>query len=67
MAVEPRVLYTCAARGCDAAGGGFTDEPGFCALCLEDLAGVYDTTGTLRTDDELRVVAGSTGGETHGD
>lgn len=61
---EPRMLYTCATPGCKAAGSGFTDEPGLhCALCLDDLAGVYDTTGTLGTDAERRAVAA--GGEQH--
>lgn len=51
---EPRMVWTCATPGCEAAGQGFDDEPGFCSLCLQDLAGVYDTTGTLRTEEELR-------------
>lgn len=49
-----RMLYTCATPGCEAAGQGFTDEPVHCSLCLRDLAGVYDTTGTLETEDEKR-------------
>ncbi len=53
-ACEPRMLYTCATAGCSEAGRGFTDEPTFCAICLMDLAGVFDATGTLRTDDERR-------------
>lgn len=48
------MLYTCATPGCSEAGRGFTDEPTFCSICLNDLAGVYDTTGTLVTDDEAR-------------
>jgi hypothetical protein len=51
---EARMLYTCATPGCEAAGQGFTDESTFCSLCLCDLAGVYDTTGTLETEDERR-------------
>lgn len=63
MTAEPRMLYTCETPGCETVGA-FDDEPGFCGICLEDLVGVYDTTGTLRTEDELRVPAGdSTGGE----
>lgn len=50
-----RMLYTCTTAGCEAADQGFTDEPTFCSLCLHDLAGVYDTTGTFKTEDELRV------------
>lgn len=53
-AVEPRMLYTCATAGCSEAGRGFTDEPTFCSICLVDLVGVFDTTGTLWTDDERR-------------
>lgn len=33
--------YTCPARGCEVAGH-FTDEPGFCSICLSDLVGFAD-------------------------
>lgn len=50
-----RMLWTCGAPGCEAAGQGFTDEPSFCSLCLADLVGVFDTTDTLQTEEEKRV------------
>lgn len=49
------MLYTCATPGCECAGQGFTDESTFCSICLHDLAGVYDMTGTFKTEDEIRV------------
>lgn len=49
-----RMLYMCATPGCEEAGRGFTDEPTFCSICLNDLAGVYDTTGVLETEEEKR-------------
>ena len=54
---RPRMLYTCNTAGCECAGAGFTDESGFCSICLQDLAGIYDTTGTLLTDEERRDLA----------
>lgn len=33
--------------------GHFTDEPTHCSICLEDLTGVYDTTGELSEADPI--------------
>lgn len=50
-----RMLWTCTTPDCEEAGRGFTDEPGlWCSICLEDLTGIYDTTGTFITDEEAR-------------
>jgi hypothetical protein len=43
---SPRMLWTCMTPRCEAVGQGFTDEPTFCSLCLSDLTGVYDMSGT---------------------
>lgn len=40
------MLWTCVTPGCEVVGY-FTDEPTHCSICLADLVGVYDTTGTL--------------------
>lgn len=40
------MLWTCMTPGCEVVGH-YTDEPGFCSICLEDLVGVYDSTGEV--------------------
>jgi hypothetical protein len=42
-----RMFWTCMTPGCEVVGA-FTNEPTFCSICLCDLVGVYDTTGTLK-------------------
>lgn len=54
MPAQARMLWTCDTPGCEERRQGFCDEPTFCSLCLQDLAGVFDTTDTLRTEEELR-------------
>lgn len=48
-AMSGQMLWTCMTPGCEVVGH-FTDEPGFCSICLRDLVGVYDTTGRFEVE-----------------